>query len=495
MAIASALFGGCGGEDQVSSSVPSSPDGSQQVMVVYPPPSIASLAVRFVDPGGKAIPGALITARGAYTGRGGSGTTDADGWVRLDGLDTRVNLTATHPVGFAVASADASATQTLTVTLVAEPHMPLTVALLPAVIPAGSISADRRILDVRLTLVAQRDTFVASSYGDFSRQSLSPLARMGSCMVWSDGSSEPANSACRYPLGPEVQGVSVSWQPVASVPGWDVASLPGSSLLLFEQSGRSALVDPFGLRQSAGRHFLAQVSQAGIRHSGAAAFASGVDAGGTTPAMWAPLRFPVEWTGVVQAQDMFAGTVFDPVGDLSLDTPSAGPAPLLEALQAATRLFADFAPPTGARTLVAIVGGSDQSGLGQPDERAAFERIRLAQAGAGLRTVLVTARMEENSAERVRLGDAAAMLGATVIHAGYPWPEWKRDGLRAAMALAADLASGATVSVLSVVFRVEAPPGETFQADHLLRGTVHVESDICGMVCAELPIEFSARIP
>ena len=71
----------------------------------------------------------------------------------------------------------------------------------------------------------------------------------------------------------------------------------------------------------------------------------------------------------------------------------------------------------------------------------------------------------------------------------------RKDGLYLAMDLAADLLAGSAMPSVEAVFRMRSGQPGGFQRGSVLQGTIHVESDLCPMGCAELPLQFAVEIP
>jgi hypothetical protein len=181
------------------------------------------------------------------------------------------------------------------------------------------------------------------------------------------------------------------------------------------------------------------------------------------------------------------------VDGLDLANWGAGPAPVLAALGAATRFIAAETRATGQRTVVALVGGADETGLSLSDGEAALSALRHSQIDAGVRTVLVASLPAMDYSEMNRLAVMAAVLEAPLVIANSR--DGLFDGLYPALGLAADLHSGAQLPTMEAVFRLHAEPGMSLQSGSMLRGTLYTESEPCPMGCPDLPFEFEVRIP
>jgi hypothetical protein len=419
--------------------------------------------------------------------------TGADGTVTIRGAPNWLRISVTHGLGYRQSESfrmEPGGSVRIAVTI--DPRDLVSVAMLPARIPAASVSGDRTELTVQLTLVADSSMgFQPSSYGS---PSATPMVRVGDCWTWLEpGETQPA---CQYAAPANVATVSLRYQPGAVA--WSGVTAQRSALLLLDQGTRSAHYDPDRVRWFAAGRMLqriaAQATPGGTPQLTFAGFTS--TAGGS----FVPLQLPAPaWNELDPAGAFLAEPVQQRTTLNSLQSMGGGLAPLVPALQAATDLMATSAP-AGSRALVILTGGADAvSGTIEQQDQALATRVAPAQRAAGIRTLLVAGQLPEASPERARLAQMAALLDAPLIFSGYPanWrPEFNPfDGLHTAMALAADITGGAALPTLEAAFRLRTDAARPFVSGALLEGTVYIESDLCPMGCAEIPLAFAARIP
>jgi hypothetical protein len=69
------------------------------------------------------------------------------------------------------------------------------------------------------------------------------------------------------------------------------------------------------------------------------------------------------------------------------------------------------------------------------------------------------------------------------------------SGSYAALDLAAELTAGVRLPTLSAEFRVRADAAGAFPSGAILRGVLHVETEICPVGCWEVPLAFAVEIP
>jgi hypothetical protein len=365
------------------------------------------------------------------------------------------------------------------------------VALLPLTIPAGSISADRTELDLHVSIVASQQTrFQPSSYGSYVASQPTPYVRLDDCVVWLDSSR--TTPGCVYDSSGRVTATDFSFDAAGTLAP-PAARGTYSALLLLDQSGRATDYDPDGLRTLAVKHFIGRANSSAEANLIAVAGFAGQGGDPSRPPLLQQLPLWVPpYTATVFSADRFAlEAAVDTLGHLV-----GGSAPVFDALRAAMTLTAAQAPATGRRAIVALLGGGDDGGLSESQRRAALAMLREQQADTGIQVMLIAGRLDGDSVERKNLAELALALRAPIIYAGYPkdWREYG-DGLYLALDLASDLLAGSALPSVDAVFRIKSDQSGGFQSGPALHGTLWIESDICPMGCAELPLGFAVEIP
>ena len=451
-----------------------------------------SLTVTVTDPEGEPLANAMVTVfDGQQTVVVGTAASDQDGMVTFKAVPSTALVTVSHSLGYCrIEVADVRQAGSTALTAIVQPASPVTVALHPVTVAAGSISADRTELELHVAIVAsEKARFVPSSYGSYAASQPTPYLRLDDCIVWLD--SLRTTPTCVFESSGRVAAADFSFDPVGT-PAAPAARGPYSALLLLDQSRRVADYDPYDLRTLAAKHFIRRARSS--TQADLVAVAGFAGQGGD--ASWPPLlqQLPL-WapphTATVFSADRFAQ-------EAALDTLRplvGGTAPVFDALGAALTLTAAQAPATGRRAIVALLGGGDDSGLSESQRQAALASLRQQQADTGIQVVLIAGRLDGESVERKNLAELAAALRAPIIYAGYPrdWRE-KGDGLYSALDLAADLLAGSALPSVEAVFRMKSDQPGGFQSGPTLHGTLWIESDLCPMGCAELPLEFAVDI-
>ena len=476
LALAAALAA-CGGGGGTPS--PSAPQ----------PDAVATgtLTVTVTDPEGEPLANAMVTVfDGQQTVVIGNAASDQDGIATFNAVPSTALVTVTHSLGYCrIEVADVRQAGSTAVTAVVQPSSPVTVALHPVTVAAGSISADRTELELHVAIVASETArFVPSSYGSYAASQPTPYLRLDDCIVWLD--SLRTTPTCVYESSGRVAAADFSFDPVGT-PAAPSARGPYSALLLLDQSRRVADYDPYDLRTLAAKHFIRRARSS--TQADLVAVAGFARQGGD--ASWPPLlqQLPL-WvppnTATVFSADRFAQ-------EAAVDTLRplvGGTAPVFDALGAALTLTAAQAPATGRRAIVALLGGGDDSGLSESQRHAALASLRQQQADTGIQVVLVAGRLDVDSVERRNLAELAAALRAPIIYSGYP-KDWREtgDGLYSALDLAADLLAGSALPSVEAIFRMKSDQPGGFQSGPALHGTLWIESDLCPMGCAELPLE------
>ena len=489
--VLAAVLASCGGDGGSLTN----PGGSGTPSPSAPPPAApptGSLTVTVTDPDGKALANAVVTVYdGQQTALVDIADSDQNGMVTIGAVPSAALVYVDHPLGHSrIEIADVRQTGSTEITAIVQAASPVTVALLPVTIPAGSISADRTELELHVSIVAsEKGRFEPSSYGSYAASQPTPYLRLDDCMVWLD--SLRTTPTCVYESSGRVTATGFSFEPVG-VPAPPAARGPYSALLLLDQSRRVADYDPYGLRTLAAKHFIRRArssTQADL--IAVAGFAGqGGDASRPPLLQQLPLWAPPDAATVFTADRFAREAAVD-----SLEPLVGGSAPVFDALGAALRLTAVQAPATGRRAIVALLGGGDDSGLSESQRQAALDSLRQQQADTGIQVVLIAGRLDAHSVERKNLAELASALRAPIIYAGYPRDYREdRDGLYSALDLAADLLAGSALPSVEAVFRMKSDQPSGFQSGPALHGTLWIESDVCPMGCWELPLEFAVDI-
>ena len=451
-----------------------------------------SLTVMVTDPQGEPLANAMVTVYdGQQTVVIGTAASDQDGMVTFKAVPSTALVYVSHPLGYCrIEVADVRQAGSTAVTAIVQPASPVTVALHPVTVVAGSTSADGTELELHVAIVAsEKSRFVPSSYGSYAASQPTPYLRLDDCIVWLD--SLRTTPACVYESSGRVAAADFSFDPVGT-PAAPAARGPYSALLLLDQSRRVADYDPYDLRTLAAKHFIRRARSSTQADLVAVAGFAGQGGDASRPPLlqqlplWAPPHTATVFSADRFAQEAAVDTLRPLVG---------GTAPVFDALGAALTLTAAQAPATGRRAVVALLGGGDDSGLSESQRQAALASLRQQQADTGIQVVLVAGRLDGDSVERRNLAELAAALRAPIIYSGYP-KDWREtgDGLYLALDLAADLLAGSALPSVEAVFRMKSDQPGGFQSGPTLHGTLWIESDLCPMGCAELPLEFAVDI-
>ena len=488
LAVMLASCGGGGGS-------PTSPGGGGTPSVSAPPPVAAgtgSLTVTVTDPEGEPLANARVDVfNGQQTAVVGTATSDQDGMVTFKAVPSTALVYVSHPLGYCrIEVADVRQAGSTALTAIVQPASPVTVALHPVTVVAGSTSADGTELELHVAIVSsEKARFVPSSYGSYAASQPTPYLRLDDCIVWLD--SLRTTPACVYESSGRVLATDFSFDPVGT-PAALAARGPYSALLLLGQSRRVADYDPYDLRTLAAKHFIRRARPGAQADLIAVAGFAGPGGDTSRPPLlpqlplWAPRHTATVFSADRFAQEAAVDTLRPLVG---------GTTPVFDALGAALALTAAQAPATGRRAIVALLGGGDDSGLSESQRHAALASLRQQQSDTGIQVVLIAGRLDVDSVERRNLAELAAALRAPIIYSGYP-KDWREtgDGLYAALDLAADLLAGSALPTVEAVFRMKSDQPGGFQSGPTLHGTLWIESDLCPMGCAELPLEFAVDI-
>ncbi len=488
LAVALASCGGDGGG-------PTNPGASGTPSVSAPPPVAAgtgNLTVKVTDPEGEPLANATVEVfNGQQTAVVGAAATDQDGMASFKAVPSTALVYVSHPLGYCrIEVADVRQAGSTALTAIVQPASPVTVALHPVTVAAGSISADRAELDLQVAIVtSEKARFMPSSYGSYHASLPTPYLRLDDCIVWLD--SLRTTPACVYENSGRVSATDFSFD-AAGTPAAPAARGPYSALLLLDQSRRVADYDPHDLRTLAAKHFIRRARSSPQADLVAVAGFAGQGGDASRPPLlpqlplWAPPHTATVFSADRFAQEAAVDALRPLVG---------GTAPVFDALGTALTLTAAQAPANGRRAIVALLGGGDDGGLSESQRQAALASLRQQQADTGIQVVLIAGRLDGESWERTHLAELAAALRAPIIYAGYP-TDWRTtgDGLYAALDLAADLLAGSALPTVEAVFRMKSDPPGGFQPGAALHGTLWIESDLCPMGCAELPLVFAVDI-
>ena len=464
---------------------------------VAPTQGTGFLVVTATDPDGKSLTNFRVTifneSQNRTVAKADSGSS---GVASFNALPAAVRVSVSHPLGDDNRRVEVRQAGPTTLSVAIQPRSP-TFALLSASVPAEGISADRTELDLHVTIVASALTrFTPSSYGFYTPTSPpTPLLRLRDCSVWLDSSwldSSHLTPSCDWKGAKAAVVSDYDYDPIGT-PAPAAAQEQYNVLLLLDQSRRATDYDPDGLRTFAAKHFIRRARSDPQADLIAVAGFAGRDADASSPPLLQ--RLPL-WVASNTAT-VFSGDRFAQEGALDILQPLVGgSAPVFDALRAALTLTAAETPATGRRGIVALLGGDDDSVLSESQRQAALASLRQLRDDAGVQPILIAGRLDENSSQRLALAELAAALRAPIIYAGYP-RNWSlpRDGLYGAVDLAADLLARSALPTVKAVFRMKSDQPGGFQRDSMLHGILYVESDVCDMGCAELPLQFAAEIP
>jgi hypothetical protein len=431
-----------------------------------------TLTISVADPEGRPLADARVIVNSEQF------MTGATGVVTVGSLPELVSVGAVHDFGLYMAKPVRVAQQGVTfLTLTVQPGRALpTVALLPVSIPSASISADRSELTLKVAIVSSRAAaFVPAN---------------------------PGTDPTGFPfLGLTLEGVpgTVSMEQrdydQPTVPPLVVPAVPGSAMLLLDQSERVSSLDANSRRSFAAREFIRRAVGSTEPYRVSVAGLAGTSGTTTAPLLpeqpiWSPL-------GVDTAFSTDRVLLETAVADL--EPLVGGSAPVFEGLRAALALTAGRAPP-GNRTIVALLGGADDGEMSESSRASALASLRRQREESGTEVVLIVGAPLEQTTDRRGLAELSAALQAPAVSLGIPWTGWPfgqpwASGSYGALDLAVDLMDGLALPTLSADFRITTAAPGTFLAGATLRGTVYIESEPCPFDCQYLPLEFAVEIP
>jgi hypothetical protein len=373
---------------------------------------------------------------------------------------------------------------------------------------AGSVSADRRELALRVTIVASPKGELQFAHDGWGGTSLyvgvsldvSRSDTQRDCHLVYNYWADPA-FACSTWGNPvhSVTATEFSYAPQRRAPLQTDPGASPSTLLLVDQSQRmaqftTATARSFAVRQLSDRLILDTATPRAMAIAGFAGEAGGAGGASNPPSLPSvPLWLP-RGAGATFSSD--ATLVESDIG--ILESLSGGSSPIFDALEAAIGIATDQAP-AGGRTVVAVISGDDQTALTDAQRATKLSALRQQRLDGGVQTILITAFAPYDIADSLAVAELADTLGAPTISTGLIDPRHDdtapEHGLFAAVDLAADLLAGADMPTLSATLRVRAPAAGAFVAGSKLHGVLFLESDICPVGCQELSLPFAVRIP
>lgn len=471
-----------------------------------PPPAVGTgtLAVRVIDPDGRAMSGVLVSAFGAAA-TAGTGVTGADGSATLRSLPPSVRASAFSEFGYASDTNVPVAQQgTTSITLALAPYRPRpTVALLPVDIPGDRIAPDRSALTLRITVVALAAATFNPPEGSTTELRPSLFVELGddadyspnACWWWLD---PLGNSNCARYSGSPAHTVATEAYVLdapGTVPFPSPAGTPRSALLVLDQSRRVSALDPNAIRTFAARRFVERI----VRAPDAVSLAvGGIAASDSNVSL--PLVLPQQPLWLSSGAAGFSSDESTLKSALDVLEPLVGgSANVFTGLAAAISQTNSSAPP-GTRTVVALVGGDDSSAASPSTRADTLAALRNQRDASGVRVVLIDASAAQSATDHRSVADLAAALRAPMISFGvarnsrdFYTQSWA-SGSTAALELAGDLVAGNSLPTLTLTLRVTDRAG-AFPQGKTLRGVLYLFSDICPMGCWELPIAFTAFVP
>jgi hypothetical protein len=190
---------------------------------------------------------------GQQTAVVGTATSDQDGMVTFKAVPSTALVYVSHPLGYCrIEVADVRQAGSTALTAIVQPASPVTVALHPVTVAAGSISADGLTLPMSPRRIGEA-RFAPSSYGSYAASQPTPYLRLDDCIVWLD--SLRTTPTCVFESSGRVSAMDFSFDPVGN-PAAPAEGGPYSALLLQDQSRRVADYDPYDLRTLAAKHFI-----------------------------------------------------------------------------------------------------------------------------------------------------------------------------------------------------------------------------------------------
>jgi hypothetical protein len=268
-------------------------------------------------------------------------------------------------------------------------------------------------------------------------------------------------------------------------------------MLVIDQSRRVSALDPGAFRSFAARRFIERVVSADEQQILSIAGFAGSGGDSSTPLslpaqpLWVPRGAGTDFTNDEVVLKSNAAVLEPLVG---------GSAPVFDALEAAVGLTA-MSAPSGNRIVIALLGGGDDRDFSETQRDEMLASLRRQRDDTGVRTILIDAAPSMPLAEHHAIAELASALRAPTISLGVSMDErqysaqtWA-SGSYAALDLAAELTAGVRLPTLSAEFRVRADAAGAFPSGAILRGVLHVETEICPVGCWEVPLAFAVEIP
>jgi hypothetical protein len=448
--------------------------------------------------------------------------TDRQGRVLFTALPAEIELEIIHPLGNKRTRLPIPQDGTTESSVVVSPHPDDPVAMFPATVLPGSLSADQTELEIHLTLAGSARTEYPFSVSDElafpdPEQSipgevlkLGPLLRLEDCAfqpkVWRNqsGASPDCYRKSFVEGAPEgnqsysVAAVHYAYLP-AAVPAPLRSQDPYSVLLLLDQSAQVLTADPervpvhsTQLRTYAVKHFVREVL-GGSRPNQAAV--AGFAGSGSLDDL--PLLLPESplWsTGLSMDKLALESRA------LALESMFGGTAPVFDALQSAMSRVVEQVPASSRRAVVAFLGGGDNSVLTASERNVRLASLRQSQGETGIQALLVapkhyvTDRSGRIAAPGVQLdlAEVAAALRAPLIFNPGNWPG---NSPYAEAILAADILSGSAMPTIEMAFRLKSNQAGGFVRGSRLSGTLWVVEGDQWWGYVEWPMPFVAEIP
>lgn len=486
LASCSMLFSGCFGSSDPAYAWPGNapqPPGQSSPPPPPPPPvERGTLEVHVTDEDDRPLRGFYVTVGNGMYRETDPVITDDSGRASLRvPLGPALITVRGHAHGsFHQETREIFQTDTTALRLRVLPDHRHTVALLPATVTRAGPSE----LRVHLTVLAAKPRgFMQHSYGG-----IVPFLQWGDCWVSVDPATR--NTGCEYG-NPQIHGVAAYSHDPKGAPA--SAATDPVVLLLVDQGLRASLADPHGHRWRAARFFASQFRE-GSR--GGLLAAAGFSGAASSESPHAPLQLPPAALDGTQVATLFTADAAEQLDMLDANHyPGGEPSDTVAAVRNAIDLLGQHAP-AGTRSLVVLTGP-----LEPEIDDATFASLASLRRESGVQVLLVSVGLPEGSEDRLPLAKLAAALQAPVIVAGYPtsWdaganPE-SENGIIRAMGLAASYLTGESLPSIKASLILRHLTGSEFTPGTPIHQRAWVETDICPMGCALVPLDLFAIAP
>jgi len=498
----------CGGGAESTPPPTSQSPGSQPPVAAGT--ATGTLTITVTDPDGRPVRDArILVIKRQQNSSPGNANTDSNGSATFGSLPMTVDFSVAHDFGYHnqenvhVAQQGGTA---VGVTLLPGRPQP-TLALMPVEIARESVNSDRNELTLRVTVVASpKAPFLLAAFGDFSLAATPSLGlELGEnsddsrreCHVWTDLRRTAPSCGTTWGTSPYTVSVEQFSYTVAGPSPLPAPTWVQSTMLVIDQSRRVSTLDPGAFRSYAARRFIERIVSPGEPKTLSVAGFAGSGGDPATPfslasqPLWAPSGSGTVFTTDEVILKTNVGILEPLVG---------GAAPLFDALGTAIATTAESAP-SGNRTVVALLGGTDDRDMSASERDRALASLRRQRDETGVLTILIDGAPTMPLAGHREIAELAAALRAPTISLGVVMDERQHfaqtwaSGSFAALDLAADLTKGSHLPTLSAAFRVRAGAAGAFPSGATLRGVLYVESEICPMGCWEIPLAFAVEIP